>query len=91
MNKQTESSEPQARYSLDGFLETGFMFDVKSAYAYFEREKDKRKARGLQYPIPAVLTAASWAEILLRLTSRWNRVSIISAASRWLAPMRPVK
>jgi predicted transposase YbfD/YdcC len=32
------------------------VFDVNSAYHFFERVKDKRKARGKQYPLPGVLT-----------------------------------
>jgi predicted transposase YbfD/YdcC len=35
------------------------VFDVGSAYAAFERVKDKRKARGKQYPLPGVLTVCA--------------------------------
>ena len=60
MKQQDNRPETQREYSSEwdewAGLADGFMFDVKSAYAHFEQVKDKRKARGLQYPIAAVLT-----------------------------------
>lgn len=60
MNQQTKAPEVQKDYSSErdqGSEQTdGYLFDVESAYAYFEQVKDKRKAQGLQYPLAAVLT-----------------------------------
>ena len=56
MEKQTKSPERQSQYRPSERAVEGFVFDVTSAYAFFERVKDKRKARGLQYPLPGVLT-----------------------------------
>lgn len=56
MHKQTKSPERQSQYSPCERTVEGFVFDVNSAYAFFERVHDKRKARGLQYPLPGVLT-----------------------------------
>ncbi len=56
MERQTQSPERLSQYSPSGSTDEGFVFDVNSAYAAFERVKDKRKARGLQYPLPGVLT-----------------------------------
>lgn len=39
------------------------MFDVGSAYSYFEQVKDKRKAQGLQYRLAAVLTLCVLAKL----------------------------
>ncbi|MCL5275110.1 MAG: ISAs1 family transposase [Chloroflexi bacterium] len=55
MTQKTESPEWQTKYSPDEYAETGFMFDVESAYAYFERVKDRRKVRGRQYPLAVAL------------------------------------
>lgn len=56
MEKQTQSPGRQSQYSPGGPTGGGFVFDVNSAYHYFERVKDRRKARGKQYPLPGVLT-----------------------------------
>jgi predicted transposase YbfD/YdcC len=60
MKQETNAPEAQSEYNNEweqwAGLGSGFMFDVKSAYAYFEQVKDKRDPRGLQYPMAAVLT-----------------------------------
>lgn len=56
MEKQTKSPERQSQYSARERTDEGFVFDVNSAYAFFEGVKDKRKARGKQYSLPGVLT-----------------------------------
>ena len=67
MTQPAKAPEVQTDYSSEslfrgskpewgGNLADGFVFDVESAFSYFERVKDKRKARGLQYPLAAVLT-----------------------------------
>jgi predicted transposase YbfD/YdcC len=63
MTLKTELPECQSKYSHNGNTETGFMFDVQSAYAHFERVKDRRKARGRQYPLAVVLTLALLAKM----------------------------
>lgn len=63
MKQQTESPEQQTEYSANGLGENGFIFDVDSVYAYFEGVKDRRKARGLQYPLAAVLTLSVLAKL----------------------------
>lgn len=55
MTQKTKSPEWQTKYSPDEYSETGFVFDVESAYAHFERVKDTRKARGRQYALAVVL------------------------------------
>ena len=75
MKQETNAPEAQSEYNNEweqwAGLGGGFMFEVKSAYAYFEQVKDKRDARGLQYPIAAVLTMgvaweAEWTEYASR-------------------------
>ncbi len=56
MWQQTKAPEARGEYSTEAGLEAEFVFDVGSAYAYFEGIKDKRKARGRQYSLAAVLT-----------------------------------
>lgn len=58
MKQQAKAPEAQCDYSIKSMPtdEAGFVFDVGSAYAYFEQIKDKRKARGRQYALAAVLT-----------------------------------
>lgn len=56
MEKQTQSPGRQSQYNSGEPTDDGFVFDVNSAYHCFERIKDKRKARGKQYPLPGVLT-----------------------------------
>jgi predicted transposase YbfD/YdcC len=56
VEKQTKSPEREGQYSPCEQLGDGFVFEVNSAYAYFERVKDKRKARGRQYSLSGVLT-----------------------------------
>ncbi len=60
MKQQDQTPEARTEYSREqeewAELSEGFMFDVESAYGYFEQVKDKRKAQGLQYPMAAVLT-----------------------------------
>ena len=63
MKQKTESPEWQTKYSRDEYGETGFVFDVESAYSYFERVKDKRKARGRQYPLAVVLILCILAKL----------------------------
>ena len=63
MKQKTESPEWQTKYSADENAESGFVFDVESAYSYFERVKDRRKARGLQYPLAVVLILCILAKL----------------------------
>ncbi|MCL5997292.1 MAG: ISAs1 family transposase [Chloroflexi bacterium] len=63
MKNQTKSPEWRSQYSLCELTDEGFLFEVDSAYAYFERVKDKRKARGRQYPLPMVLTVCQLAKL----------------------------
>jgi predicted transposase YbfD/YdcC len=58
VQKQTKSPERHEQYSACAGLGEGegFVFDVNSAYAAFERVKDKRHKRGRQYPLAGVLT-----------------------------------
>jgi len=63
MNQKAESPEWQTKYSPDENEESGFVFDVGSAYSYFERVKDKRKARGLQYPLAVVIILCILAKL----------------------------
>ena len=72
MKQQAKAPEAQCDYSIKSMPtdEAGFVFDVGSAYAYFEQIKDKRKARGRQYALAAVLTLCvlgSWADRTHRL------------------------
>ena len=63
MKQKTESPEWQTKYSPDEYAETGFVFDVESAYAHFEKVKDRRKARGRQYPLAVVLVLCLLAKL----------------------------
>jgi predicted transposase YbfD/YdcC len=67
MKQQDKTPEAHGEYSSEGDqwagLRDGFMFDVGSAYSYFEGVKDKRKAQGLQYPMAAVLTLCVLAKL----------------------------
>jgi hypothetical protein len=63
MTQKTESPEWQPQYRPDEDCETGFMFDIESAYAFFEQVKDKRKARGRQYPLAIVLVMCLLAKL----------------------------
>ena len=53
MKQQDKAPEARGEYSSErdqwAGQSEGFMFDVGSAYSYFEQVKDKRKAQGLQY------------------------------------------
>jgi predicted transposase YbfD/YdcC len=63
MTQKSKSPEWQSKYSPDECSESGYLFDVKSAYAHFGRVKDTRKARGLQYPLPVVLALGLLAKM----------------------------
>ena len=56
MKQQTKAPETRAEYSIEEEGDERYLFEVNSAYAYFEGVKDKRKARGRQYPLAGVLT-----------------------------------
>jgi predicted transposase YbfD/YdcC len=63
MKQQTESPEQQTEYKANELGESGFIVDVGSLYAIFEGMKGRRKARGLQYPLAAVLTLSVLAKL----------------------------
>jgi len=63
MKQQTKSPEQQTKYSANGLADTSFIFDIGSLYAYFADVKDRRKARGLQYAMAAVLTLCVLAKL----------------------------
>lgn len=73
MKEQTESPERQSQYSAREVTDKGCLFEIGSAYAYFERVKDKLKARGRQHPLAEVLTVC-----LLRNLSGENTLASIA-------------
>lgn len=90
MKQQTETPEQQTKYRPEEAIGAGLMFDVDSAYAYFERIKDKRKARGLQYSIAAMLTLC----ILGKLSGENSPAGIASWArlrGEWLCGFNGLK
>ena len=66
--------------------EDGFVFDMGSLYSYFVKVKDKRKPKGLRYPLAVILTILVLAKLCGQDTpsgiAEWaqNRAGILAPA-----------
>src|SRR5262245_41032194 len=50
-------------YSLREFMLGEYVYDLKGLYAYYERLKDKRKARGIRYSLADALSLITLAKL----------------------------